>query len=115
MEASTWFISAPANPTKEDAIQKLRDRISSSRTADIATIFPFTLPEFKVGSLDSLMLVSDELAKADILVETIVVRIADTLKLLVDSWSSMLLVHDRIFLLNKKRLKLHWPHSSGMQ
>jgi hypothetical protein len=42
---SVWFISAPANPTKKDTIDKLRDRMNKQESADI---FPFTIPDFKV-------------------------------------------------------------------
>jgi V-type H+-transporting ATPase subunit C len=72
---STWFISAPANPTKQDTITKLRERIT-----DCADIYPFQLPEFKVGTLDSLMVISDELVKSDQFIESVVLKMADALR-----------------------------------
>ncbi|KAI8900642.1 ATPase, V1 complex, subunit C [Globomyces pollinis-pini] len=93
-----WFISAPANPTKSDTISKLKDKIDSKNN-DYATLFPFIIPDFKVGTLDSLVLLSDELAKADIAMENIVLKISDSLKSLLnnnlDQWKSLLSVSDK--------------------
>jgi N-dimethylarginine dimethylaminohydrolase len=41
---STWFISAPANRTKQEAVEKLQAVLKS----DLAQVFPFGIPEFKV-------------------------------------------------------------------
>jgi hypothetical protein len=43
--AQNWFISAPANPTKKDTIDKLKDRMTKHESADI---YPFSIPDFKV-------------------------------------------------------------------
>jgi V-type H+-transporting ATPase subunit C len=42
-----WFLSAPADPTKADAVNKLRDKLSSKNN-DIAEVYPFNLPDLKV-------------------------------------------------------------------
>lgn len=93
--ASTWFISAPANPTKEETIQKLRDRLTKHEYADI---FPISIPEFKVGTLDSLVVLSDELIKTDQVVEAATLKISESLKsILADDelWKQSLLVSDK--------------------
>ncbi|KAI8911740.1 hypothetical protein EDD86DRAFT_188870 [Gorgonomyces haynaldii] len=97
--ANAWFISAPSNPTKKDTVDKLRERMSASKAGtDLADIYPFQLPEFKVGTLDSLMVISDELVKSDQMVETFCVKLADTLKGLLgneEQWKSSLIVGDK--------------------
>lgn len=94
--ASVWFISAPANPTKQETITKLSDRISSSKNDNIADLFPVTLPEFKVGTLDSLMVISDELVKQDQVVESCVLKMVDIIRTLVpeDVFKSLLIVNE---------------------
>ena len=47
---SIWLLAAPGYPTKQEAIEKLKDKISN-RNADYATITPFQLPDFKVKRL----------------------------------------------------------------
>lgn len=94
---SQWFISAPANKTKQETIEKLSAAFKKNQYAEI---FPFVIPEFKVGTLNSLMVLSDELAKADITLEAIVLKIAETLKSLLKNdlqqWKEYLLVADSI-------------------
>ena len=64
----------------------------------IVESWPFSLPEFKVGTLDSLMVLSDELSKHDALVESIVIRVSESLKSLLNNendLNSNLLVADK--------------------
>eukprot|EP00842_Homolaphlyctis_polyrhiza_P005955 jgi/Hompol1/6360/HPOL_004962-RA len=95
---SVWFLSAPGNPTKQDAVTKLKDRIAS-KSADHAEVFLFNLPEFKIGTLDTLVTLSDELAKNDQAFEAIVMKIADGLRGLLnndlDQWKSNLAIGDK--------------------
>jgi hypothetical protein len=47
--ASVWFIAAPANSTKRETVQKLTDKMSAQVNGqELAEIFPFQLPDFKV-------------------------------------------------------------------
>ncbi|TPX33282.1 hypothetical protein SeMB42_g07503 [Synchytrium endobioticum] len=94
-----WLVSIPADPTKLDAVNKLRDRIASPPKADYADICPFSLPEFKIGTLDALMVLSDDLTKTDGQFETIAIKISDNLKTLlggdVEEWRNNLQVGDK--------------------
>eukprot|EP00741_Cyanophora_paradoxa_P007830 tig00001215_g7576.t1 len=65
-----WLISAPAEDTKEATWQRLQ-----SRATDLATNFKFNVPDLRVGTLDALLELSDELAKTDIYVEGAVHKI----------------------------------------
>ncbi|KAL2918711.1 Vacuolar ATP synthase subunit C [Polyrhizophydium stewartii] len=96
--STTWFLSAPGNPTKQDTVAKLKEHIAS-KNADYAEVFTFTIPELKVGTLDTLVALSDELAKADQVVEAVVLKVADSLRALLnndlDQWKANVMVGDK--------------------
>jgi len=60
-----WLISAPRTP--QDTFQTLFRK--TSREHSYATNYIFEVPDLKVGTLDSLMMLSDDLAKIDAFVE----------------------------------------------
>jgi V-type H+-transporting ATPase subunit C len=72
---SYQLISAPADPSKEKTAANCQDAVG-----DIAKVCKWPLPELKVGTLDSLMQLSDDLAKVDIQVESVVHKIERDLK-----------------------------------
>ena len=85
---SSSFVSVP-----KDQEDKLRKALKDSK------LCPFSIPQFKVGTLDSLMTLSDELIKTDSLAEQIVLKIADSLKMLSGNdptqYKQMLVIGDR--------------------
>jgi len=91
---SVFVISAPAETTKEEVVNSLRSKIAGQ-----AEIRPFRLPDFKIGTLDSLVVLSDDLNKYDQAFEAITVKIADNLKSLVhgdvEQWKNNLIVDDK--------------------
>ncbi|KAJ3248103.1 Vacuolar ATP synthase subunit C [Chytriomyces hyalinus] len=93
-----WVLSAPPNPTKQDTVAKLREKIAS-KSADLAEVLPFNLPDFKVGTLDTLVVLSDDLVKSDATFESVAVKIGDNLRALlnndVDQWRNNLSVSDK--------------------
>lgn len=68
-----FLLSVPSNHPPDASVKKIIDTWS------------FTLPEFKVGTLDSLMILSDELAKHDALIESIISRVTESLKSLLNN------------------------------
>jgi len=76
-----WLISAPK--TREDTFNTLNNRTSIEEPLS-AKNYPFHLPELKVGTLDTLMSLSDDLQKADTVVEATTRKIAQQLMDLVD-------------------------------
>ena len=82
------FVSVP-----KDSQDKLHKALKDAK------VYPFSVPQFKVGTLDSLMTLSDELVKTDLLAEQIVMKIADSLKMLsnndISQWKQMLMVGDK--------------------
>lgn len=73
------FVSVPLSVTasghKDDAI----DALQQAASQDYATVAPFPIPDFKIGTLDALIQQSDELAKLSNLCEGVVAKVSDSL------------------------------------
>uniref|UniRef100_A0A3B4C4C8 V-type proton ATPase subunit C n=1 Tax=Pygocentrus nattereri TaxID=42514 RepID=A0A3B4C4C8_PYGNA len=72
--AEFWLISAPGEKTCQQTWDKMN--IATTRTANLSTNSKFTIPDLKVGTLDVLVGLSDELAKLDSFVESVVKKLA---------------------------------------
>lgn len=70
-----WLISAPK--TREDTFITLNKKTSEEN--DLSLNFKFNVPDLKVGTLDSLLTLSDELVKIDTYVELSCKKISDQL------------------------------------
>ena len=70
-----WVVSVPneAPGAQRESFAKLKDAVTGKPGS--CEIFPFDVPELLVGTLDSLMAASDNLAKADTSVEQVVRKI----------------------------------------
>ncbi|KAF0389428.1 ATPase, V1 complex, subunit C [Gigaspora margarita] len=93
-----WFISVPAEGNKSIVFQNLKAKLSGPQ-ADLAEVYQFLIPEFKIGTLDALVVISDELVKYDQFVETVAWKIVDILRILlngdIDKICANLLVNDK--------------------
>lgn len=69
-----WLISAPGEKTCQQTWDKLN--VTTSRSNNLSTNFKFAIPDLKVGTLDVLVGLSDELAKLDSFVEGVVKKVA---------------------------------------
>jgi len=76
-----WLISAPK--TKEDTFNTLNKHTADEN--DFSTNYKFQVPDLKVGTLDSLMSLSDDLGKIDAFVENITRKIANQLHEVIES------------------------------
>jgi len=72
-----WTVSVPASGNKADAYNILKAKLH-----DHADVSQFPVPEFKVGTLDSLVVISDELVKHDTAAENTVNKIVDAIRIL---------------------------------
>lgn len=81
MEKVYWLISAPK--TREDTFNSLN--MKTGEDNKISTNFKFAVPDLKVGTLDSLMSLSDDLNKIDVYVESVTKKIAAQLFEVVES------------------------------
>lgn len=70
---------APSND-REEALTALRSTVSN----DIGTTYPFSLPNFKIGTLDALVQQADDLAKLNSACEQVVNKVGDSLRGILD-------------------------------
>lgn len=79
---------------KEDAISSL----SATINPDNGAVFPFSIPDFKIGTLDALVQQADELAKLDSACEGVVFKIGESLRSILDGdddkWEQQKMVND---------------------
>jgi len=69
-----WLISVPNEENEEKTRAKLKNKIANP-SAPLSSVFAFPLPVLKVGTLDTLYTLSDELGKIDTYVEGVVKKI----------------------------------------
>lgn len=69
-----WLISAPGEKTCQQTWDKMN--MATTQTSNLSTNHKFNMPELKVGTLDVLVGLSDELAKLDSFVESVVRKVA---------------------------------------
>lgn len=65
---------------KDGALSSLRATVSN----DNGTVLPFSIPDFKIGTLDALVQQADELAKLEASCQAVVAKVADSLKSVLD-------------------------------
>ncbi|XP_043325284.1 V-type proton ATPase subunit C 2 isoform X2 [Cervus canadensis] len=70
-----WLISAPGDKENLQALERMNTVTAKS---NLSYNTKFTIPDFKVGTLDSLVGLSDELAKLDIFAESLIRRMAQS-------------------------------------
>jgi V-type H+-transporting ATPase subunit C len=82
MEAKTfWLVSAPN--TKQDTFNTLNKHTADEN--DFSVNYKFQVPDLRVGTLDSLMALSDDLGKIDAYVENVTRKIATQLYEVIES------------------------------
>ncbi|KAJ3361972.1 hypothetical protein GGF31_001997 [Allomyces arbusculus] len=95
-----WLISVPsAGSTKQEKLNLVKAALAEHGAAPLADVAPFVIPDLKVGTLDSLVLLSDDLAKVDTVAEASVNKLIDSMKMLLNNDTnqvqSTLVVHDK--------------------
>ncbi|XP_023974358.1 V-type proton ATPase subunit C 2 isoform X2 [Physeter macrocephalus] len=70
-----WLISAPGDKENLQALERMNTVTSKS---NLSYNTKFMIPDFKVGTLDSLLGLSDELGKLDIFAESLIKRMAQS-------------------------------------
>lgn len=66
-----WLISVPGEKTPQDSWEKV-----SKTIAQYSSVFKFNIPNLKVGTLDHLFGLSDDLAKMDSFIESVTRKVA---------------------------------------
>ena len=60
-----WIISAPGDKTPQQTLEKLNKATGQHGSAPLSRNFKFNIPDLKVGTIDSLLGLSDDLGKLD--------------------------------------------------
>jgi V-type H+-transporting ATPase subunit C len=66
---------------KEEAIVELKANIST----ECGVVVPFSVPDFKIGTLDALVQQADDLSRLESACEAVVLKVADSLRSILDS------------------------------
>lgn len=69
-----WLVSFPCGPTDDEKALLWKDLISKTQSL-VTTPSRLAVPKLKVGTLDSLLALSDEMAKFNALIEATVVKL----------------------------------------
>uniref|UniRef100_A0A8C7WWM6 V-type proton ATPase subunit C n=1 Tax=Oryzias sinensis TaxID=183150 RepID=A0A8C7WWM6_9TELE len=67
--ADFWLISVPLDKTTSASVEKLKRAITKTQ---LCSNWKFSIPDLKVGVLDSLLNVSDNFSKLDTLTESVI-------------------------------------------
>nr|XP_061798919.1 V-type proton ATPase subunit C 1-A-like [Nerophis lumbriciformis] len=76
-----WLISVPLDKTSVKNVEKLQRIISKTNQA---SCYKFTIPDLKVGILDSLLIVSDDLSTLDTLTESVMNKTCQCIREMVE-------------------------------
>ncbi|PKY12702.1 ATPase, V1 complex, subunit C, partial [Rhizophagus irregularis] len=90
--------TVPAEGNKSVVLENLKSKLSAPGP-DYAEVYQFIIPEFKIGTLDALVVISDELIKYDQSFESTAFKIVDILRTLLqgdlDQVAANLIVNDK--------------------
>lgn len=75
-----FLVSLPTSISPKNEHDEALTALRSTVTTDNGTVFPFQIPEFKIGTLDALVQQADELAKLELGCEAVVGKVGDSLK-----------------------------------
>ena len=74
------LVSLPTSISPSNDHDEALTALRSAVTTDYGTVFPFPIPEFKIGTLDALVQQADELSKLATGCESVVSKVGDSLK-----------------------------------
>ncbi|MGH0120672.1 UNVERIFIED_CONTAM: hypothetical protein FKN15_035058 [Acipenser sinensis] len=74
--AEFWLISAPGDKSNQQQWERMN---TVTTKANLSSNFKFTIPDLKVGTLDALVSLSDELGKLDTFAESVLKKIAHSM------------------------------------
>lgn len=78
------LVSLPASISPANDHDEALTTLRSAVTVDYGTVFPFPIPEFKIGTLDALVQQADDLAKLEAACEGVVAKVGDSLKTILE-------------------------------
>ncbi|XP_008305164.1 V-type proton ATPase subunit C 1-B [Stegastes partitus] len=83
-----WLISVPLDKTSLTSVEKLKRTVAKT---NLASCCKFSIPDLKVGILDSLLSVSDDLSKLDTLTESVIKKTCQCMREVMEQSSDKVL------------------------
>lgn len=74
------LLSLPLSTFDTGDQQEALDSVKTTITSENGTVFPFPVPNFKIGTLDALVQQADDLAKLNTACEGVVSKVGDALR-----------------------------------
>jgi len=71
-----WIVSVPYEENKAKTFKKIKQNLTEQK---ICECYEFKIPKLKTGTLDQLMMLSDDLIKHDSMVEGVTLKVLRTL------------------------------------
>ena len=84
LTATYVLLSLPLSTFDTGDTDEALDSLKTTISPDNGTVLPFAVPSFKIGTLDALVQQADDLAKLDSGCESLVAKVADSLRTLLD-------------------------------
>lgn len=78
------LVSLPTSISPTNDHDEALTALRSAVTTNYGTVFPFPIPEFKIGTLDALVQQADELSKLEVGCESVVGKVGDSLRNILD-------------------------------
>jgi len=74
------LVSLPASVAPSNHHEDALEALQKAAPKDLGTVYNFSIPEFKIGTLDALVQQADELAKLEGSCQVVVGKVGDSLK-----------------------------------
>jgi V-type H+-transporting ATPase subunit C len=84
MASKFALVSLPSRASGSNDPDNVLASLRSAINQDTATVIPFQIPEFKIGTLDALVQQADELAKLDSAGAVLVSKVNESLQFILD-------------------------------
>lgn len=95
-KAKYLFVALPSSITpsghKDDAVGSIQRAVKTEN----GQVSPFSVPDFKVGTLDGLIQQSEELGKIEGLCKSVVAKVGDTLRNVLDGDEEKIVMHKNV-------------------
>ncbi|KAI0034910.1 hypothetical protein K488DRAFT_83517 [Vararia minispora EC-137] len=92
-DQSTWLLAVPQDGDSEGLFEELSSKFAQQGKIVVDAIGQLYIPSFKTGTLDGLIALSEELPKQDVYFTSVVAKIVDTLRNLLNNDPSKLSQH----------------------
>jgi V-type H+-transporting ATPase subunit C len=84
MSTQYLLVSLPTSIAQSSDHEEALKALALTVSADYGTTYPFSIPEFKIGTLDALVQQADDLGKLESVCQGVVAKVGDSLRSILD-------------------------------